>query len=194
MFFCEVMNIHDILSLVSKGKIVIPGFKRSNGVYPKSICKIFNNIATGFPVGCIYLWEGNTGIIERPGVGGFIVDRETKGYHYYIIKGDDLISCIVGPLLTTLFDVVYVVSKKKFEYSPGGFDETDQFPISSFVGTVDFLNSTKKMDVEKIKHLGLVTKYILEFKFPIVKIRSDYDDMIDFCRNEFPDEIDEGLI
>lgn len=95
----RIYFIEDVLTMMAKGRLLMPDFQRKYVWGKEQICELFDSIYKGFPIGSVLLWapEDNVALISSEYIGEHIVEASSDAF--YIIDGQQR--------LTTFFMCLY---------------------------------------------------------------------------------------
>jgi uncharacterized protein with ParB-like and HNH nuclease domain len=95
----RIYFIEDVLTMMAKGRLLMPDFQRGYVWGKEQICELFDSIYKGFPIGSVLLWdpEDNVELNASKFIGEHIVAASKDAF--YIIDGQQR--------LTTFFMCLY---------------------------------------------------------------------------------------
>jgi hypothetical protein len=178
-------SVEDILRRAKKGQLYIPIFQRSFRWEADDVCKLFDSIYRGYPVGDLLLWETERtdGSATSFGPVGF---TPARGRGFVIIDGQQRVTSLVAALLggdteSSKFNLSFDLEARRFVHprSRGTPPET-WLPLSEVSDTVRFLEwlQARKLPNELVTSANLLVRSLRDYRLPVYVVHTDDEKQI----------------
>lgn len=197
----EVRFLHEMVQLVSAGKVKIPDFQRRFVWRRGQMLDLLDSIRNQYPIGSLLVWESSEDYHSMGWVGPIRVLQAQSSTSSYVLDGHQRLSTLAGVLLPSTEGVenpedidpnrwvVWFNAKDDVFEHPKDPDAPKpwHFPMSRLLDTIAFLEESQRMLKEGgeagrsyVQRVQQIARDFQTYKLPVVRIKyTDLEHAVD---------------